>query len=174
MHDDGAQMRGNEGNKMRLIGVVGTTALFLLLGSTVLANARQDPREKPQKQEQPAKPSKQEQQAKPKQQQQHSQQQAKGQQEQQQQQAQADKQQQQRPEQPYRPLQVKMQSQQEQHRQQVEQQSVWQERRAKNWQSEHRDWQQRGGYNGYRIPQDHYSSYFGPSHVFRMYSYPWW
>ena len=65
-----------------------------------------------------------------------------------------------------------MQSPQEQHRQQTEQRSVWQERRATNWQSEHRDWQQRGGYNGYRIPQDHYTSYFGPSHAFRMYSYP--
>ena len=65
-----------------------------------------------------------------------------------------------------------MQSPQAQRQQQVEQRSVWQERRATNWQSEHRDWQQRGGYNGYRIPQDHYSSYFGPSHAFRMYSYP--
>jgi hypothetical protein len=135
-----------------------------------------------------------------KQQQQHAQQQAKGQQDQQQkqqqqqhtQQAQADKQQQQHAQQQvqnqdneqrqqqnqhaqqqqYRPQQVKMQSPQEQHRQQTEQRSVWQERRATNWQSEHRDWQQRGGYNGYRIPQDHYSSYFGPSHAFRMYSYP--
>jgi hypothetical protein len=65
-----------------------------------------------------------------------------------------------------------MQTSQEQHRQQVEQQPVWQERRAHNWQSEHRDWQQRGGYNGYRIPEDRYNGYFGPSHAFRMYSYP--
>ena len=102
-----------------------------------------------------------------KQQQQHVQQQAKGQQNQQRQQLNQHAQQQQ-----YRPQQVKMQPPQEQHRQQTEQRSVWQERRATNWQSEHRDWQQRGGYNGYRIPQDHYSSYFGPSHAFRMYSYP--
>jgi len=65
-----------------------------------------------------------------------------------------------------------MQTSQEQHRQQAEQQPVWQERRAHNWQSEHRDWQQRGGYNGYRIPHDRYTGYFGPSHAFRMYSYP--
>ena len=65
-----------------------------------------------------------------------------------------------------------MQSPQAQRQQQVEQRSVWQERRATNWQSEHRDWQQRGGYHGDRIPQDHYSSYFGPSHAFHMYSYP--
>ena len=228
---------------MRAIGVFGTTAVFLLLGLTGPASARQNPEEKPQKQEQPAKPEKQQQadkqqqqkqqqQAKgqqdqqqkqqqqaDKQQQQKQQQQAKGQQDQQQkQQQQADKQQQQKQQQQakgqqdqqqkqqqqadrqqqqkqqqqakgqqdqqqkqqqnlnrqqqYRPQQVKMQSPQAQRQQQVEQRSVWQERRATNWQSEHRDWQQRGGYNGDRIPQDHYSSYFGPSHAFRMYSYP--
>ena len=185
---------------MRPIGVLGTTTMFLLLGLSFPARASQDPQEKPQKQEQPAKPEKQQQAQADKQQQQHAQQQAKGQQDQQQkqqqqqhaQQAQADKQQQQHAQQQakgqqdqqrqqqnqyaqqqqYRPQQVKMQSPQEQHQQQTEQRSVWQERRATNWQSEHRDWQQRGGYNGYRIPQDHYTTYFGPSHAFRMYSYP--
>ena len=39
-----------------------------------------------------------------------------------------------------------------------------------NWQSEHRTWQQRGGYNGYRIPDDRYRGYFGPSHGFRIFS----
>ncbi len=119
-----------------------------------------------------------------KQQQQHAPQQAKGQQDQQQkqqhqQQAQAEKQQQQHAQQQQnlnrqqpRPQQVKMQSPQAQHQQQVEQQGVWQQRRAKNWQSEHRDWQQRGGYNGYRIPQAQYASFFGPAHEFRLYSYP--
>jgi hypothetical protein len=157
------------------------------------AKGQQDQQQKQQQQQHA-------QQAQADKQQQHAQQQAKGQQDQQQkqqqqqhtQQAQADKQQQQHAQQQvqnqdneqrqqqnqhaqqqqYRPQQVKMQSPQEQHRQQTEQRSVWQERRATNWQSEHRDWQQRGGYNGYRIPQDHYSSYFGPSHAFRMYSYP--
>ena len=131
-----------------------------------------------------------------KQHQQHAQQQAeqeaKGQQgkqqKQQQQQANANKQQQQQAQQQaqqeakgqqgkqqkqqYRPQPVKMQSQQAQRVQQSEQRGVWQERRAHDWQSEHRDWQQRGGYNGYRIPQDHYQSNFGPSHAFRIYSYP--
>jgi hypothetical protein len=65
-----------------------------------------------------------------------------------------------------------VQSPQEQHRQQIEQRGVWQEHRAQHWQSEHRDWQQRGGYNGYRIPQDRYTGHFGPSHAFRIYSYP--
>ena len=72
----------------------------------------------------------------------------------------------------YRTQPVKMQSQQAQRIQQSEQRGVWQERRAHDWQSEHRDWQQRGGYNGYRIPDDHYRGYFGPSHAFRIYSYP--
>jgi len=65
-----------------------------------------------------------------------------------------------------------MQSQQEQHRQEGEQRGAWQEHRAHNWQSEHRDWQQRGGYNGYRIPEDRYNGYFGSGHSFRIYSYP--
>jgi DNA mismatch repair ATPase MutL len=37
-----------------------------------------------------------------------------------------------------------------------EQRTVWQQRRARSWEAEHRTWQQRGGYNGYRIPQDRY------------------
>jgi hypothetical protein len=172
-----------EATFMKALGIITATALFLLLALAVPSDARQDQQEKPQKQEQSAKPPKQEQQQQQaqadKQQQQHEQQQAKGQQDQQrqnqqhqqQQQAQADNQQQRSAQQP-RPLQVRMQTSQEQHRQQVEQQPVWQERRAHNWQSEHRDWQQRGGYNGYRIPQDRYTGYFGPSHAFRMYSYP--
>jgi hypothetical protein len=49
---------------------------------------------------------------------------------------------------------------------------VWQQHRARNWQSEHRDWQQRGGYNGYRIPEDRYRGNFGPNHWFRIYRYP--
>jgi hypothetical protein len=55
---------------------------------------------------------------------------------------------------------------------QAEQRGVWQQRRAHSWQSEHRTWQQRGGYVGYRIPQDRYRGHFGPAHAFRIYSYP--
>ena len=46
---------------MKPIGVVSTTALFLLLGFYIPAQAGQDQQEKPQKQEQPAKPEKQQQ-----------------------------------------------------------------------------------------------------------------
>jgi hypothetical protein len=49
---------------------------------------------------------------------------------------------------------------------------VWQQHRARNWQSEHRDWQQRGGYNGYRIPDNRYRGSFGSNHWFRIHRYP--
>jgi len=63
-------------------------------------------------------------------------------------------------------------SQQGQHVQYNQQREVWQQHRARNWQSEHRDWQQRGGYNGYRIPDDRYRGNFGSNHWFRIYRYP--
>src|SRR5882762_3197047 len=52
--------------------------------------------------------------------------------------------------------------------QQREQHTAWQQHRAQSWQSDHRTWQQRGGYNGYRIPNNRYRGYFGSSHVFRI------
>lgn len=51
-------------------------------------------------------------------------------------------------------------------------QSTWQNHRARSWQSDHRSWQQRGGYNGYRIPEDRYRGYFGPEHSFRISGQP--
>ena len=56
--------------------------------------------------------------------------------------------------------------------QQRVQQSAWQQHRSQNWQSDHRNWQQRGGYHGYRIPDDRYRGYFGPSHGFRINTLP--
>ena len=61
---------------------------------------------------------------------------------------------------------------QEQHREAHEQRSAWQGDRAHSWKTEHRTWQQRGGYNGYRIPEERYNGYFGESHGFRIYSQP--
>jgi hypothetical protein len=58
-----------------------------------------------------------------------------------------------------------------QERQRVRQ-SAWQQHRSQNWQSDHRTWQQRGGYHGYRIPDDRYHGYFGPSHGFRINTLP--
>ena len=58
------------------------------------------------------------------------------------------------------------------YQQQRVRQSAWQEHRSQNWQSDHRNWQQRGGYRGYRIPDDRYRGYFGPSHRFRINTLP--
>jgi hypothetical protein len=40
--------------------------------------------------------------------------------------------------------------------------------RASSWNNEHRTWQQRGGYNGYRVPDDRFRKYFGSNHFFRI------
>ena len=53
-----------------------------------------------------------------------------------------------------------------------QQQVAWQDNRARSWKSEHRTWQQRGGYNGYRVPDDRFRSYYGQDHGFRIYSLP--
>jgi hypothetical protein len=50
--------------------------------------------------------------------------------------------------------------------------SSWQQNRARNWQSEHRSWGQRGGYGGYYIPQNSFQLYFGSGHWFRIHSRP--
>jgi hypothetical protein len=48
----------------------------------------------------------------------------------------------------------------------------WQGRRARDWRSEHRTWEQRGGYHGYRIPDNRFGRYFGPRHFFRIHDLP--
>jgi len=58
---------------------------------------------------------------------------------------------------------------QDQHR---VQQSAWQQHRAGNWQTDHRTWQQRGGYNGFRIPDDRFRVSFGEGHGFRIGTLP--
>ena len=52
--------------------------------------------------------------------------------------------------------------------QKSERRQVWQQHRAQSWQAEHRTWQQRGGYDGYRIPEKHFHLYYGSDHWFRM------
>lgn len=44
--------------------------------------------------------------------------------------------------------------------------------RAGSWQNEHQSWSQRGGYNGYRIPDNRFRQYFGHDHFFRIYGLP--
>jgi hypothetical protein len=58
------------------------------------------------------------------------------------------------------------------HDQQRTQERAWQERRANHWEYEHRSWQQRGGYNGYRVSDDYFRDHYGNGHVFRIYGLP--
>lgn len=44
--------------------------------------------------------------------------------------------------------------------------------KAGNWSSDHKTWQQRGGYNGYRIPDARFNLYFGRQHYFHISSLP--
>jgi hypothetical protein len=44
--------------------------------------------------------------------------------------------------------------------------------RATSWTTQHRTWQQRGGYNGYRVPDDRFSLYFGSGHFFEIGNLP--
>jgi hypothetical protein len=212
---------------MKSIGILSTTALFLILGLSLPADARQEQQDKPQKQQQQDKPAAQQQQQHhqqqaqaPKQQQQREQQQAqapnqqqqrqqqaRGQQNQQRQQRQQQNNSAQQPQQQQargqqnqqrqqrqqqnnsaqQPQQQQARGQQNQQRQQRQQQDnssaqqrspaqvrvqqvAWRGDRARSWQSEHRTWQQRGGYNGYRVPDDRFRSYYGQNHGFRIYS----
>lgn len=156
---------------MKSVGLIRMLVLLLLgtVGPTY-AQQEQQQEDKRQKQEQPPKPEKQ-QEAKPQKQ---DEQQTKGQQGQEKKQKQENKsarQEQQQEAKPQKQEQANRPSQQ-QHGQPGEQQAAWEGHRANDWKSEHRDWNQRGGYNGYRIPEDRYRGYFGPSHAFRIYSYP--
>jgi hypothetical protein len=68
---------------------------------------------------------------------------------------------------------VQLQRTQEQrHEQEGRQHGAWQQHRARNWESEHRSWQQRGGYNGYRVPDYYFRSHYGRGHAFRVFSLP--
>ena len=44
--------------------------------------------------------------------------------------------------------------------------------RAGSWNNDHRTWQQRGGYNGYRVPDARFRAYFGRDHFFRISGLP--
>ena len=167
---------------MKTLGITSTAILTLLLASTAPAygQGQEDKRDHPQqrqakheqapKQEQHAQPSRPDQ---PQQQQAQRQQKVQSQQSQQQQHAQQQqqanrtRQAQQHP----RPQPVHHQPAQRQSQQRV-QQAAWQQHRATNWQSDHRNWQQRGGYQGYRIPDYQYRGYFGPDHGFRIQGLP--
>jgi len=139
---------------MKPIGVISSTALFLLLGITAPANAQQE------KQEEKAKPAKQEQQAKPE-----KQQQAKGQQ---------DQQRQPRQQQDKSPKQQQQQAkgQQDQQRQPRQQQAVSSQRPQRTKQEEARQRAQPAfrlsARGSGRIPEQRFRSNFGREHRFRI------
>ena len=183
---------------VKSLQVISTVAVFLLLGWTVPAESRQDQQDKPknqekrQEQDKPSRqdqpqPNRQQDQQRQQQQQQRDnsanrqQQQAGRQQDQQRQQQQqrdnsANRQQQQAGQQDQQRQQRGQQdnrsAQQRSPAQERQQQVAWQGDRAHSWQSEHRTWQQRGGYNGYRVPDDRFRGYYGQEHGFRIYSLP--
>ena len=157
---------------MKRVGVISTAILFLLLGTHALAYAQQEQKGKEQDKSQPRQ---QHQQGKPAQQQR-------------QQPAQ-----QQHQQQPNAPRQGKPQpvyggayyggvkpngrthggvhhSGIPQQQKQVR--SGFGESRAKSWNNDHHTWAQRGGYHGYRIPDDRFRTYWGREHYFRIYSLP--
>jgi hypothetical protein len=57
-----------------------------------------------------------------------------------------------------------------QHQKQVR--SGFGQSRATSWDKDHRTWGQRGGYNGYRVPEDRFKLYFGSNHYFRINGLP--
>src|ERR1017187_1203127 len=139
---------------MKALVGLGAAVLCLSLGTTVPAFAQQG--------QGGAKPEQ-------KQQQQHAQQQN---QQKQQQQQHAQQQNQQKQQQQHAQQGVQ-QAARHTPQQQHAQQAAWQGHRSQNWQSDHRSWQQRGGYNGYRIPENRYNGYFGPDHGFVIYNQPY-
>jgi hypothetical protein len=164
--------------------VIGTSALFLLLGWTLPADSRQEQKEKPKGQEKqqengkpekkqspPAKsarqanpqPNRQQEQQRQSQQQRPAKQPA-PQREPQQKQANRQPDQQRQPRQDQNTRSAQQRSPEQMH----QQQAAWQHDRANRWESEHRSWQQRGGYNGYRVPDARFRVYYGPQHFFRI------
>jgi len=175
---------------MKRAGVISTAILFLLLGTTARAYAQHEQRGEEQGRSQQGQQHQQGQPA----QQQHQQptQQQRGQPAQQQRGQPA---QQQHPQQASRPVQRQEKPQSPyggayhggvqpngptyggvhhsgvpQHQQQVR--DGFGQSRARSWNDEHRSWAQRGGYNGYRVPEERFRGYWGRNHYFRIYGLP--
>jgi hypothetical protein len=167
---------------MKVIGITSTAVLSLLLGIAAPAYTQQDQQGAKQDhpQQQHAQPQRQQQQPQHAQQQQQRQSQnnqkqnAQQQQhaQQQQQQAQQEQRQSKNNQQQHAQQQQRNQRPQRTQQQQRVQQAAWQQHRSQRWDSDHRNWQQRGGYNGYRIPDDRFRGYFGQDHGFRIYGLP--
>jgi hypothetical protein len=174
---------------MKLMAAIGTAFLSLTIAAPAYTQQEQQPQDKPAKEEKHAQQQEKKAQAE-KQQPQQEKQRAQQEKPQQEKPAQRDEQrakdakpaqqnehqaqqQNQRPQQQERAKQQRGNEQpqrtQEQHR---VQQSAMQQHRSHSWDSDHRTWQQRGGYNGYRIPDDRFRGYFGQDHGFRISGLP--
>ncbi len=153
---------------MKVIGITSTAILSLLLGIAAPAYAQQE--QHGEKQDHPEQQQSKHEQAKPKQQ--HAQQQLRQGQNKQQQHAQQQQRQEQNKQQQHAQQQRGNEQPQRTQEQQRVQQSAWQQHRSQRWDSDHRTWQQRGGYHGYRIPDDRFRGYFGQDHGFRIYGLP--
>jgi flagellar motor protein MotB len=181
-------MNHTKGTIMKRFGFISAAVLALILGIPALAHAQQDQQDNkqdhPEQQKDQGKQQEHQQQQKDQSKQQHAQQQQQKdrnkQQEHAQQQQQKDQGKQQHAQQ-----QPKDQNKQQEHaqhqrsnpqpqrtQQQRVVQSAWQKHGSQNWASDHRTWQQRGGYHGYRIPDDRFRGSFGPSHDFRISGLP--
>ena len=153
---------------MKVIGITSTAILSLLLGIAAPAYAQQE--QHGEKQDHPEQQQSKHEQAKPKQQ--HARQQQRQEQNKQQQHAQQQQRQEQNKQQQHAQQQRGNEQPQRTQEQQRVQQSAWQQHRSQRWDSDHRTWQQRGGYHGYRIPDDRFRGYFGQDHGFRIYGLP--
>ena len=56
--------------------------------------------------------------------------------------------------------------------QQAQVRSGFVQSRPTSWSKDHHGWRERGGYNGYRIPEDRFRGYFGRDHFFRISGLP--
>jgi hypothetical protein len=177
-------VKPEEAKPMKIIRITSTAILSLLFGIAVPAYAQHEQQD--EKQDHAQQQQGKHEQAKPEQQQ-HAQQPPRQEQNNQQQHAQRQQEQdrnnqQQHAQQPQEPNRNNQQQHAQQPRgnerpqrtqeQQRVQQSAWEQHRSQHWDSDHRNWQQRGGYQGYRIPDDRYRGYFGQDHGFHIYGLP--
>jgi hypothetical protein len=180
-------MNNTKGTIMRRFGFISAAVLALVLGIPALAHAQQDQQDNkqdhPEQQKDQSKQQEHQQQQKYQSKQQHAQQQQQKdrnkQQEHAQQQQQKDQGKQQEHQQQQKDQSKQQHAQQQRSNPQPQRtqqqrvvQSAWQKHGSQNWASDHRTWQQRGGYHGYRIPDDRFRGSFGPSHDFRISGLP--
>jgi hypothetical protein len=169
---------------MNVTGITSTAILSVLFGITAPAYAQQE--QQGEGQDHPQQQQSKHEQAKPEQQHAQPQRQSAERQQQPQRAQQQQRQNENKPQEHSQQLQLQDQTAQSQHTQQQRgnerpqrtqeqqrvEQSSWQQHRSQHWDADHRNWQQRGGYHGYRIPEDRFRGYFGPEHGFRIQGLP--